>query len=130
MSDFDVMQILKARKQHKCAECREPIQVGEQYLRRSGKFDGGMYATKMCLSCKEAYPTWDVLDAYGLHDDEWPTFGDLDEWLYETLGRPQDLTGTMRERIAAMGKTAREYVAQNFIRDKWGRLVRKNRLTT
>ena len=109
MNDFNAVQILRARKQHKCEECRESILVGEKYMRRSGKFEGDMYAVKMCLSCKDAYPTWDVLDAYGLQYDEWPTFGDLEEWLYETLGRPQDVTGTKRERIAAMGKTAREY---------------------
>ncbi|MHC1701784.1 MAG: hypothetical protein AB9900_12585 [Humidesulfovibrio sp.] len=40
-----------ARKAHKCGECRETIQPGEQYRYESGIWDGEPASFKTCLDC-------------------------------------------------------------------------------
>lgn len=44
----------KARKEHVCAECKEPIQKGERYTRIAYKFEGTMDCDRLCASCAEA----------------------------------------------------------------------------
>ena len=41
----------KARKEHVCCECREPIKKGEQFEYTSGKWDGRIQAFKTCAYC-------------------------------------------------------------------------------
>ena len=43
----------KARKDHRCYECREVILKGTKYRYESGIFDGGPSSFKTCLSCVE-----------------------------------------------------------------------------
>jgi hypothetical protein len=43
----------KARKQHKCYECGEMIQVGEIYERVSGKWYDEWDTYRFCLPCSE-----------------------------------------------------------------------------
>ncbi len=45
----------RARKQHKCAACYEPIPPGDRYVRHVGKFDGYMYDDCHCLRCWEMF---------------------------------------------------------------------------
>lgn len=43
----------KARKAHRCDECREEISVGARYEHISMLFDGAWDTSRLCLSCKE-----------------------------------------------------------------------------
>lgn len=44
-------QIRKARKQHKCCECDEPILPGEKYEYASGVWEGRPDSFRTCLPC-------------------------------------------------------------------------------
>ena len=43
----------KARREHRCCECREPIAVGQSYEYVSGKFEGDFFRQRTCLLCVE-----------------------------------------------------------------------------
>jgi hypothetical protein len=43
----------KAKKEHRCCECRRIITVGEEYEKWTGKWDGSLSSTKTCLLCTE-----------------------------------------------------------------------------
>lgn len=45
--------IRKARKEHQCYECRDPIKIGERYEYVSGIWDGRADSFKTCLLCAE-----------------------------------------------------------------------------
>lgn len=51
--EFETERRHKARKPHKCFECRRIIQPGQMYTRRSGKFDGSLYDDCFCDPCEE-----------------------------------------------------------------------------
>ena len=51
MTEFESSKICKARKQHVCGLCYEPITVGSDYKRERGKNDGDFYDNKFCLRC-------------------------------------------------------------------------------
>ena len=44
----------KARKQHQCTWCYEPILIGEKYARERGICDGDPQVTKMHAECAAA----------------------------------------------------------------------------
>lgn len=48
---------VKARKIHQCCACDESIEIGHQYVRTFGLFDGGAESYKHCLRC------WAMLEA-------------------------------------------------------------------
>ncbi|GAC1699901.1 MAG: hypothetical protein NVS9B4_00220 [Candidatus Acidiferrum sp.] len=48
----------KARKAHRCAECRREIPIGERYQATSIKFDGDFSYTKTCLICADVYAVY------------------------------------------------------------------------
>jgi hypothetical protein len=52
-SEFWVESSPKARKAHKCCECRESIQPGERYQRVVGKWDGRLETYRFCVPCWE-----------------------------------------------------------------------------
>lgn len=80
MPECFVVRTPKARKQHKCCECRGRIQLGETYERASGIWDGEPMRFKTCCDCaalraevnEEADP-WDLCP-----------FEALGEWCQET----------------------------------------------
>lgn len=41
----------KARKQHKCCECKRTIEPDEVYRKESGRWNGGFESYKTCLDC-------------------------------------------------------------------------------
>jgi hypothetical protein len=45
--------VRRARKPHKCVECREAIPIGARYEHASGIWDGRADSYKTCLSCIE-----------------------------------------------------------------------------
>lgn len=44
----------RARKQHRCEWCPEPIEVGEKHARYVGIFDGDLQVTRMHTECLDA----------------------------------------------------------------------------
>ncbi len=52
--EFCCTSMVKARKPHKCGDCRRVIQPGEQYERVFGKWDGQTDSHKTCTHCVEA----------------------------------------------------------------------------
>jgi len=42
----------KARKQHRCCECREPIEPGEKYIQINSVYDGSASTDRMCSTCR------------------------------------------------------------------------------
>lgn len=44
----------RARKEHRCGECRRTIKVGETYLRDAGKCDGDVKTLTTCAHCARA----------------------------------------------------------------------------
>ncbi len=52
--EFATSKIVKARKVHRCEECRGEIAVGDSYQRTSYKFEGSMDVAKRCKPCLEA----------------------------------------------------------------------------
>lgn len=43
----------RARKEHRCVECRETIKIGARYEKTSGIWDGSPNTYRTCLSCTE-----------------------------------------------------------------------------
>lgn len=58
--------LLKARKQHRCSECRKVIRPGQLYERQAMADDGSVYSFKLCRRCLYALEV-----SYGdIYDDE------------------------------------------------------------
>ena len=53
----------KARKSHKCVECGNPIDIGEEYWKIRGLWDGEWATYKMCKSCKDLA---DIISSEGI----------------------------------------------------------------
>ena len=71
----------KARKPHRCCECKREIRVGETYVRSSGKWDGEFATFSQCEACDE-------LVAKVMRDTECCVpFGNLVEELWEGYTR-------------------------------------------
>ena len=49
--EFLLARDIKARKQHQCCECGEPIQPGDTYEKVTGKWNGEIGCYKTCLPC-------------------------------------------------------------------------------
>jgi hypothetical protein len=75
--DFFVSKIMKARKSHKCCECKQEIKQGEKYEKVTGKWDGEISTVKTCYICTL------IREDYCPHGYE---FGRLREILWECLG--------------------------------------------
>lgn len=70
--------IRKARKQHECCECHEPIKVGQQYEDARGiDHDGGPWHYRTCLPCMR------IREHYCPHGWLW---GFLAETIQECIG--------------------------------------------
>lgn len=50
-SEFHALKIVKSRREHRCLECNRPIAKGVLYERATGKFDGEIYCSKVCMDC-------------------------------------------------------------------------------
>jgi len=75
--DFSETKIVKARKAHKCCECREEIKPGEQYEHAKGVYDGSWSSWKTCITCTR------------IRRDYCPNgwlYEGLEETIYECLG--------------------------------------------
>lgn len=73
-------KVVKARKTHRCCECRRDIVKGEKYNLTTGKWDGEFSAYKVCSDCQS------VIDQFF---DKWTTghiWEDLQEMIAEQDG--------------------------------------------
>ena len=85
----------KAKKSYKCCECGKAINAGEQYVRRSGKWDGEFSTYLTCTRCEHLrdlmYVKFDFACGFGglfedMRDAE-ITEGELLEEARERAGR-------------------------------------------
>lgn len=53
LPEFCSTEIVKARKAHRCVECRDVIAIGQRHERTSGKWDGEINSFRTCLLCVE-----------------------------------------------------------------------------
>lgn len=51
--DFERHATVKARKDHKCGECRDVIKIGELYETSAQLYDGSFSTFRTCLLCVE-----------------------------------------------------------------------------
>ena len=98
---------VRARKQHRCCECRISIKAGETYSRVEGLWDGQFSTYKTCTPCAE-FRNWlaQMMPRYECG----PTFGDLyqyatDEWR-ESRGKL-----SVGRRLVAFRRRNRQAVA-------------------
>jgi len=52
-ADFYQQKTQKARKQHTCRECSNPIHIGENYIHSFWIFEKKPFSEKLCLSCSK-----------------------------------------------------------------------------
>lgn len=52
--EFHVSKTVRAKKEHRCDECGERIEKGEQYRRTVYKFEGEFSMDRCCTGCVEA----------------------------------------------------------------------------
>jgi len=71
----------KARKEHKCCECRIKITAGTEYMYKSGVWDGNPQDYKMCMNCHEIQSAAESLARSEQNGP--PAFENLKEWFYE-----------------------------------------------
>jgi len=104
----------KAAKEHKCCECGDTINKGDQYQYSSGIWGGEPSSFKQCLNCHEIMEAAIISAEYA---DEGPSFGCLRIWFedFQCLG----LTG--HEWLSGMAKEIR------IEEEKLNRLLRVTR---
>lgn len=93
----------RARKEHRCYECRAPIAIGESYTYISGIWAGGPDSFRWCLSCtalrKEAETVERETDQPGF-DDFCFMMGSLLECAIEfSEQRQDDIDHAAKERV-------------------------------
>lgn len=98
----------KAKKRHKCSECRGWIESGERYWRTRGVWDGRPSTYSVCADCEQ------LICWAGEHDDClcWGfgrSHGDIVDMLSDRGDRP--LLDEARSRIEAIKKKRRDPVA-------------------
>ena len=96
----------KARKNHRCDECRTAIERGATYTNHSGVFDGSWFRFKECAKCVALRQRIHDLEiASGCYEYEaWCPFEELkaavDEGNYGLLTRDDDGTPINCDRLA------------------------------
>lgn len=74
--------IRKARKSHKCCECRKDILKGEKYRYESGIWDEPN-SFKLCLNCHSIMTSVISSEEYSFSDGV--AYGDLTDWFFNYL---------------------------------------------
>lgn len=64
--EFFNQDTVKSRKVHRCCECSAPIEIGEIYIRSTGKWDGKVDTIKQHSLCASASTMWSKR-----HDDDY-----------------------------------------------------------
>lgn len=93
----------KARKPHRCVECREEIKRGESYQSASGKFDGEIFREKTCAACA------DIRNVYSCGSS--PAFGAMWNEFEENVFDHLQMAGECWDSLTAPAKAK--------LLDKW-----------
>lgn len=100
----------KARKEHKCCECRGYIQPGETYQKIWGIWDGDVGNFKTCQDCQAIRESEYHHRAY----DERPALGMLEEHVEESHGylsqAHQELLAVKLKRGASINRKFWDYL--------------------
>lgn len=74
----------RARKEHKCCECKTEIERGESYWHISTVQDGSWSDFKQCNFCYEvAESAVDYARSENMPDEHYPIYGQLRDFIYE-----------------------------------------------
>lgn len=95
---------VRARKQHRCCECRISIKPGDTYSRVEGLWDGRFQTYKTCTPCAEAR---DWLSRLMPSDECGPTFGDLHDYLADEWREGGRKMATGRKLVAFQRRNLR-----------------------
>lgn len=124
--------ISKAKKEHKCSACNEPILSGEAYVYQFGVFDGESFSNKLCFRCcydsvrvvcheldsgcdwSEAWPFVDVLVGYLRNGSE-----DGDEYILD--GEDNEIDRHTGLPWKPMGQTPKDKIPAEFSLAEWPR---------
>jgi hypothetical protein len=110
-NEFFVQKVVKARKQHKCVECRRGIKIGERYENSSGKYDDCFFRDHTCLICAEIREAF-VCGSF--------TFGELYPSIKEVMFPVWEESGP----IDCLAKVE-SLEARNFLRDLYAEYRRE-----
>ena len=102
-AEFYTEKKVKARKSHKCSECKKEIRRGEIYERVTGKWDGEIDTYKTCKTCLN------ILNEFFC---EGRIFGNMKWDLYENLQETLRYDGFPGECLAELEPEARKYVCE------------------
>lgn len=92
MSDCVTSRYLKARKPHKCGECRRMVDVGETYSRIAIIGEGTACSVVLCLHCDAlSEAAWEEVRRTGMNEDDGPRFWEMVPWLLDALDMPDVL---------------------------------------
>ena len=105
LPEFYSQAFVKARKPHRCVECREAIPVGAKYERMSGKWDGDVRTETTCLCCQEIRSSFCC--------EGW-TYGQLWEDIEEQMfsERPGGIDSACLEKLVTVE-------AKQFLQRRW-----------
>lgn len=98
------MNVVTARREHQCMECREPIRVGDTYRRDSYRFEGQLQVDRTCEPCREVRGEFDFQIFGGCL---WEYFGE--EW-----SNGANVQGCMNRLVTARAK---EHMRRRWL--KW-----------
>lgn len=107
MSDFhNRISIRGVRKPHECEQCGRQIEVGEQAIKCTGRWDGYFYATYQHPECSEAGLAYAKETGYWGDEYTWFQHVDLDEydlkaWLLENAPVVAERMGVTEEQEEA-----------------------------
>ncbi len=99
--EFSSSDWRRARKEHQCEECYQPIRPREQYKRIAGKYDGTMYSYALCGQCDAWGKAYRQAQRQHCKGDTWSwelgrMWEDICEFVEEHLGYDPE-TGEARE---------------------------------
>jgi hypothetical protein len=104
MAEFFEVDVVKARKVHKCCECGLEIAIGSKYVRESGKWEGEFASFKTCCLCAEIRQAFTCYGAI-CYGELW---NDVREYLF-----PKMTTGCLEKLTTA--------AAKQFLIDRWNK---------
>lgn len=103
----------RAKKQHRCEECRAPILVGERHYYYAGKWDGDFSSGRQHTLCLQAC----VYVRDKIQGGECIPFGGLKEFMAEVNFSSDDRKNPKWARVRAMFSEIRK-------RERWAKKIR------
>jgi hypothetical protein len=92
VSDVTGRYIGRARKPHRCEECRRTIRAGETYYRLAFFGEGTASSAALCVRCDMVTDAaMEYVCCSGMNPDDWPEIGHAVPWLLDALDMPDVL---------------------------------------